>query len=328
MRLEKEKSDLLATLPWSPLIASSAKKFQIKKLFGQDYYLVLVTDLRNVWLEHAKATDIYERALESEIAIVKPDSNSSPALIKILATFLDHVQEITESSDKLEIVCSRQVGFARVPWSFRCQQMASGGSTASLLDGPETLYKHVTGPSLALGASYHLRYTQQRQKLIAMSQELIHLHEIMMKAGLGSSNSKIGQILSDAQELVQLKETIQDEAAKANNIPQLLTAPVADLMIHATQSIMVHSDFETCAAPAFENAEEVPSQLPLEEDLIIAAGLSNNLRRTRHGLPTSAEEDLLSLKANKEKQREKRTALRESLAQQSKNNTNKRKRLL
>jgi hypothetical protein len=31
----------------------------------------------------------------------------------------------------------------------------------------------------------------------------------------------------------------------------------------------------------------------LEEDLIIAAGLSNNLRRTRHGLPTSAEEDLL-----------------------------------
>jgi hypothetical protein len=101
MRLEKEKSDLLATLPWSPLIAPSAQKFQIKRLFGQDYYLVLITDLRNVWLEHAKATDIYERALESEIAIVKPDSNSSPALIKILATFLDHVQEITESSDKV-----------------------------------------------------------------------------------------------------------------------------------------------------------------------------------------------------------------------------------
>lgn len=66
--------------------------------------------------------------------------------------------------------------------------MASGGSTASLLDGPETLYKHVIGPSLALGASYHLRYTQQRKKLIAMSQELIHVHEIMMKAGLGSSS--------------------------------------------------------------------------------------------------------------------------------------------
>lgn len=42
-----------------------------------------------------------------------------------------------------------------------------------------------------------------------------------------------------------------------------------------------------------ENAEAVPSRLPLEEDLIIAAGLSNNLRRTRHGLPTSVEEDLL-----------------------------------
>jgi XLF-Cernunnos, XRcc4-like factor, NHEJ component len=101
MRLEKEKSDLLATLPWSPLIAPSAQKFQIKRLFGQDYYLVLVTDFRNVWLEHAKATDIYERALENEIAIVKPDAESSPALIKILATFLDHVQKVTESSDKV-----------------------------------------------------------------------------------------------------------------------------------------------------------------------------------------------------------------------------------
>ncbi|KAI9281320.1 hypothetical protein BC943DRAFT_329614 [Umbelopsis sp. AD052] len=326
MLLEKEKSDLLAALPWSPLMAPSAQKFQIKRLFGQDYYLVLVTDLRNVWLEHAKSTDIYERALQSEIAIVKPDAESSPALIKILATFLDHVQEITESSDKLEIVCTRQVGFATVPWSFQCQQMASGGSTESWLDGPDTLYKHVTGPSLALGASYHLRYTQQRQKLMTMSQELSHLHENMMKAGLGSSNSKIGQILSDAQELVQLKETIQDEAAKANDIPQLLTTSVAELMIHATKSIKMHYDFGACAAPAYNDADEVPSGLPLEEDLIIAAGLSNNLRRRR--LPSSTEEDLLSPKTNREKQREKRTALRESLAQQSKNNTNKRKRLL
>ncbi|KAI8576484.1 hypothetical protein K450DRAFT_256936 [Umbelopsis ramanniana AG] len=195
MRLETEKSDLLAALPWSPLTAPSAQKFQIKKLFGQDYYLVLVTDLRNVWLEHAKSTDIYERALQSEIAIVKPDAESSPALIKILATFLDHVQEITESSDKLEIVCSRKVGFANVPWSFQCQQMASGGSTASLLDGPDTLYKHVTGPSLVLGASYHLRYTQQRQKLMTMSQELSHLHENMMKAGLGSSSKLVEMLL-------------------------------------------------------------------------------------------------------------------------------------
>jgi hypothetical protein len=102
MLLEKDKSDLLAKLPWSPLTSSSsAQKLQIKKLFGQDYYLVLVTDLRNVWLEHVQAADIYKRAIESDIAIVKPDSESSPALIKILATFLDHVQEIRESSDKV-----------------------------------------------------------------------------------------------------------------------------------------------------------------------------------------------------------------------------------
>jgi hypothetical protein len=48
-----------------------------------------------------------------------------------------------------------------------------------------------------------------------------------------------------------------------------------------------------CAAPAYNDADHVPSGLPLEEDLIIAAGLSNNLRRTRHGLPSSAEEDIL-----------------------------------
>jgi hypothetical protein len=81
------------------------------------------------------------------------------------------------------------VGFARVPWSFQCEKMAAAsGLNQTLLSGPDMLYKHVIGPSLALGASYHQRYTQQRQKLISMNQELIHLHEVMVKAGLGTSS--------------------------------------------------------------------------------------------------------------------------------------------
>jgi hypothetical protein len=70
-------------------------------LFGPDYYLILVTDLRNVWLEHVQTTDIYARARESEIAVVEGDSDRLAALIKILSTFLDNVQEIRESSDKV-----------------------------------------------------------------------------------------------------------------------------------------------------------------------------------------------------------------------------------
>lgn len=101
MLLDQHKSHLLAKLPWTPLVAPSARKFQTKKLFGPDYYLILVTDLRNVWLEHVQTPDIYARARESEIAVVEGDSDRLVALIKILSTFLDNVQEIRESLDKV-----------------------------------------------------------------------------------------------------------------------------------------------------------------------------------------------------------------------------------
>lgn len=103
MLLDRKRSDLLAKLPWTPLFAPTGQSFQIKKLFEPDYYLILVTDLRNVWLEHAESADIYTRAHESEIAVVQGDSETLIALIKILSTFLDHVQEVQESANKVKL---------------------------------------------------------------------------------------------------------------------------------------------------------------------------------------------------------------------------------
>ena len=84
------------------------------------------------------------------------------------------------------------MGFARVPWSFRCAQMTSSGSTQNALDGPDTLYKHLIGPTLALGGTYQQFYLQQRQQLIALDQEVSHLYDIMTKAGLGTPGMHFG----------------------------------------------------------------------------------------------------------------------------------------
>lgn len=64
--------------------------------------------------------------------------------------------------------------------------MTSSGSTSNALSGPDTLYKHLIGPTLTLGGAYETMYLQQRQQVLALSQELDHLYEVMTKAGLGT----------------------------------------------------------------------------------------------------------------------------------------------
>ncbi|KAJ2960161.1 hypothetical protein NQZ79_g4541 [Umbelopsis isabellina] len=100
MLIDVDKNDLLAKLPWTPLSASYNKQLYIKKLFEDNYYLVLVTDCRNVWLEHVDASAIYERARESEITVDEDKPERLLALVKILRTFLDNIQEVNQSANK------------------------------------------------------------------------------------------------------------------------------------------------------------------------------------------------------------------------------------
>lgn len=70
-------------------------------------------------------------------------------------------------------------------------RLTSNGLSQSVLDGPETLYKHLIAPTLVLGSTYQTLYFQQRQQLVRMEQELSHLHELMEKAGLGTPSTVI-----------------------------------------------------------------------------------------------------------------------------------------
>lgn len=106
MLIDADKNDLLAKVPWTPLSASYNSRLYdnqlyIKKLFDDDYYLVLVTDCRNVWLEQVDASAIYERARESEITVDEDKPERLVALIRILRTFLDTIQEVKQTADKV-----------------------------------------------------------------------------------------------------------------------------------------------------------------------------------------------------------------------------------
>jgi hypothetical protein len=101
MLIDADKNDVLAKLPWTPLSALYSKHLYIKKLFDNNYYLVLVTDCRNVWLEHVDASAIYERARESEITVDEGKPERLVALVKILKTFLDNIKEVKQLPDKV-----------------------------------------------------------------------------------------------------------------------------------------------------------------------------------------------------------------------------------
>lgn len=111
MLIDVDTNDLLAKLPWTPLSASYNKQLYIKKLFEDNYYLVLVTDCRNVWLEHVDASAIYERARESEITVDEDKPERLLALVKILRTFLDNIQEVNQSANKVIPNCNLFVSY-------------------------------------------------------------------------------------------------------------------------------------------------------------------------------------------------------------------------
>ncbi|CAG8618612.1 45435_t:CDS:2 [Gigaspora margarita] len=67
---------------------SGEKTYLIKSIFKNDFYLVLVTDLRRVWFEELRGIAIITRAKEIETGLDTTDEFQLPNLLTLLSELL------------------------------------------------------------------------------------------------------------------------------------------------------------------------------------------------------------------------------------------------
>ncbi|CAG8504480.1 4208_t:CDS:2 [Scutellospora calospora] len=86
------------------------KTYLIKSIFKNDFYLILVTDLRHVWFEELRGIEIMMRAKEIETGLDTTDELQLPNLLTLLSELLkDQKQDSTYDAeldyDKAIILC-------------------------------------------------------------------------------------------------------------------------------------------------------------------------------------------------------------------------------
>ncbi|CAO3679764.1 hypothetical protein G6F70_002576 [Rhizopus microsporus] len=152
MLIKKAYYDQLANVPWT-LIDHT---YCIKYLFGQDYYLMLVSDLRLVWFEVGTFEHIQMGAKKSHNIVIEERQEVVVLLHRLKSMIIKRLKSsVIKNNDNkvLEIHC-REIKDEKqlnvLSWVFSCEMVDQVSTRPDELTGPDIIYREFTAPSLSI----------------------------------------------------------------------------------------------------------------------------------------------------------------------------------
>ncbi|KAL4212059.1 nicotinate-nucleotide diphosphorylase [Rhizopus microsporus] len=141
-----------ANVPWT-LIDHT---YCIKYLFGQDYYLMLVSDLRLVWFEVGTFEHIQMGAKKSHNIVIEERQEVVVLLHRLKSMIIKRLKSsVIKNNDNkvLEIHC-REIKDEKqlnvLSWVFSCEMVDQVSTRPDELTGPDIIYREFTAPSLSI----------------------------------------------------------------------------------------------------------------------------------------------------------------------------------
>ncbi|RIB19646.1 hypothetical protein C2G38_2181310 [Gigaspora rosea] len=166
---------------------SGEKTYLIKSIFKNDFYLVLVTDLRRVWFEELRGIAIITRAKEIETGLDTTDELQLPNLLTLLSDLLkDQKQDSTYNAELFNLKTSINLGLASLRWLFSCEMISLSQETENLginvLDGQSVLYQHFILPMMHVMLEYRERVNILETMIKDKENEVSEVLELLDKA--------------------------------------------------------------------------------------------------------------------------------------------------
>lgn len=145
----------LLNVPWI-IRRVENKAYYIKYIFEENEYVVLVTDLCLVWLEHGDYRRIQRNAKVQNIDI-ESEKEAIAVLIRLKQLFLDSISRcsVKKEAGKLKLHCkpsSSQIQnrINTLSWVFNCELLDQETKNDDALSGPQVIYDHFIQPSQAI----------------------------------------------------------------------------------------------------------------------------------------------------------------------------------
>ncbi|CAG8454063.1 216_t:CDS:2 [Dentiscutata erythropus] len=171
---------------------SGEKTYLIKSIFKNDFYLVLVTDLRRVWFEELRGIAIIARAKEIETGLDTTDELQLPNLLTLLSELLKVQKQ--DSTYDFNLKTSINLGLASLRWLFSCEMISSSQESENLginvLDGQSVLYQHFILPMMHVMLEYREQANILETMIKDKENEVSEVLELLNKAKSSNDDRK------------------------------------------------------------------------------------------------------------------------------------------
>ncbi|CAG8715950.1 8446_t:CDS:2 [Racocetra fulgida] len=163
------------------------KAYLIKSIFKNDFYLVLVTDLRRIWFEELRGMEIIARAKEIETGLDITDELQLPNLLTLLSELLKVQRE--DSTYDVELVNNK----ATMPFfshaSFNYQHAnnichKTENMEINALDEQSVLYQHFILPMMHITLEYREQVNLLKTMIKDKENDVTEMLELLNKAKL------------------------------------------------------------------------------------------------------------------------------------------------
>ncbi|KAJ3036898.1 hypothetical protein HDV00_002242 [Rhizophlyctis rosea] len=181
----------LATLPWVPLLITSAES-QInlfcKSHFTEDSYLIVITDLRRVWMEDAPEFKVKRGVKEYAPAYT---STPLPRLLSYLKQFVEAQKPdvkysafcVPDEAGQLQLKITGRIGAQSIKWIFELDQLDTSATAPRLAPGDVT-YGFISLPAFLMAGEYARRCEDLLAVLEKKEREIEQCHVAIREAGL------------------------------------------------------------------------------------------------------------------------------------------------
>ncbi|CAJ0754387.1 20416_t:CDS:2, partial [Entrophospora sp. SA101] len=191
MKFTKKHDEMLKQVPWIFIKAKNIKTddliedkeqkvaddivvLLVKSVFTKNSYIILFTDLKNVWFEELFSDEIKQRFQESELKISIDKDNFFEYILFLSEFFLRQQLDLCVES-------IRNFGLIDLTWKFKCKSITStsppsspnlnstlksdsssnstsdlkSSSTSSIIDASTILYNHIILPQMMVICSFN-----------------------------------------------------------------------------------------------------------------------------------------------------------------------------
>ncbi|CAG8522585.1 2013_t:CDS:2 [Ambispora leptoticha] len=226
--------------------------FLVKSYFSTDRYLVLITNLKYVWLEELIGDDIKKRCKDTKSGL---DPDDLESLLKSLPSFLKNLPNLThvlrKTNDELELKSTRTLKWGELFWNFRCKLIPNAHTLRDEdeeydLDGASILYKHYVLPQRMLLVAYYEQIKALVDVIKSQDDELKELdllreqQNVAGKLEKSHSKKKPRTPFDDENTFQEIEKRLQSFKISTGQIPleNLIDSRTSHLFSKATERIM------------------------------------------------------------------------------------------